>query len=136
MMKRAVNLLSDTVTQPSAAMRAAIAAAPVGDDVYGADPTVNELQRVAAAKLGKAAALFVPSYDHSMLFLLVVCTCTLTRVVCSGTMSNLIAIGAHCGRGDEIILGDKAHIFVYEGAGASGAFNVHSVAPTPLIDTV
>jgi threonine aldolase len=62
MLKRAVNMLSDTVTQPGAAMRQAIAAAQVGDDVYGADPTVQRLQQVAADKLGKQAALFVPSY--------------------------------------------------------------------------
>lgn len=62
MIKRAVNMLSDTVTQPGAAMRQAIAAAQVGDDVYGADPTVQRLQQIVAEKLGKQAALFVPSY--------------------------------------------------------------------------
>lgn len=93
-----VNFLSDTVTRPSAAMRQVIAAAEVGDDMFGADPSVKRLEKVAAEQLGKAAALYVPS----------------------GTMSNLIAIGTHCRRGDEVICGDKSHIFLYEGAGASG----------------
>jgi threonine aldolase len=82
-----VDLRSDTVTNPTIEMRAAMAEAVVGDDVYGEDPTINRLEEMAAALLGKEAALFVPS----------------------GTMSNLAAILAHCGRGDEVILGDKAH---------------------------
>ncbi|CEG46232.1 l-allo-threonine aldolase [Plasmopara halstedii] len=97
-----VNLLSDTVTCPTIAMRQVIAAADVGDDVFGADPSVNRLEKVAAERLGKSAALYVPS----------------------GTMSNLIAIGTHCRRGEEIICGDKAHIFLYEGAGASAYMGV------------
>ncbi|OWZ14999.1 L-allo-threonine aldolase [Phytophthora megakarya] len=106
-----VNFLSDTVTRPSVAMRQAIAAAEVGDDVYGADPTVNRLEHVAAERLGKQGALYVPS----------------------GTMANLIAIGTHCRRGDEVICGDKAHIFVYEGGGASAYMGVslHTVPNQP-----
>ncbi|KAF1333564.1 L-allo-threonine aldolase, partial [Globisporangium splendens] len=104
-------MVSDTVTRPSDAMRRAIAAAPVGDDVYSTDPSVNELQQFAAQLLGKQAALYVPS----------------------GTMSNLIALGAHCRRGDEIIVGDKAHIFMYEGAGASAYMGVglHTIKNQP-----
>ncbi|KAG7387794.1 putative low-specificity L-threonine aldolase 1 [Phytophthora pseudosyringae] len=105
------NLLSDTVTRPSAAMRQVIAAAEVGDDVFGADPSVKRLEKVAAERLGKPAALYVPS----------------------GTMSNLIAIGAHCRRGDEVICGDKAHIFLYEGGGANAYMGVslHTVPNRP-----
>jgi threonine aldolase len=78
-------------------MREAMAAAEVGDDVYGEDPTVNQLQVLAAERLGKEAALFVPS----------------------GTMGNLIAVLTHCGRGDEVIMGDCAHTFLYEAGGVS-----------------
>ncbi|KAH9098802.1 hypothetical protein Ae201684P_018012 [Aphanomyces euteiches] len=92
-----VNLISDTVTQPCARMRQAMATALVGDDVHGTDPTVRELQREAAQLLGKPAALFVPS----------------------GTMGNLISVGVHCNRGDEVILGNKSHVFKYEGGGAT-----------------
>ncbi len=92
-----IDLRSDTVTQPSPAMREAMARADVGDDVYGEDPTVNRLQELAAEMLGKEAALFVVS----------------------GTMGNLVSLLAHCGRGDEIILGDESHIFHYEQGGAS-----------------
>lgn len=92
-----IDLRSDTVTQPSPAMRAAMASAEVGDDVYGEDPTVNRLQERAAEILGKEAALFVAS----------------------GTMGNLVSLLAHCGRGDEVILGDESHIFHYEQGGAS-----------------
>ena len=90
-----IDLRSDTVTQPTDQMRAAIAAAKVGDDVYGEDPTVNELQAAAAERMGKPAALFVPS----------------------GTMGNLIALLAHCQRGDEVIVGDLAHTFLNETGG-------------------
>ena len=93
-----IDLRSDTVTLPSPAMRAAMAAADLGDDVYGEDPTVNRLERRAADLLGKEAALFVAS----------------------GTMSNLVALLTHCGRGDEAIVGDEAHILHYEVAGAAG----------------
>jgi threonine aldolase len=90
-----IDMRSDTVTWPTEAMRAAMAQAEVGDDVYGDDPTVNKLQAMAAEHSGKDAALFVPS----------------------GTMGNLIAFLVHCQRGDEAILGDLAHPFLYEGGG-------------------
>jgi threonine aldolase len=99
-----IDLRSDTVTHPTEAMRAAMARAEVGDDVYGEDPTVNRLQEMAAAMLGKEVGLFVPS----------------------GTMGNLVSILAHCGRGDEVILGNKAHTFLYEAGGISALGGVHS----------
>lgn len=99
-----VDLRSDTVTQPTPEMRAAMAQAAVGDDVYGEDPTVNRLQQMAAEMLGKEAGLFVPS----------------------GTMGNLSAVLAHCGRGDEVILGHLSHTFVYECGGISSLGGVHS----------
>lgn len=99
-----IDLRSDTVTHPTEAMRQAMANAPVGDDVFGEDPTVNKLQELAAEKMGKQAGLFVPS----------------------GTMGNLAAILAHCGRGDEVILGNKAHTFLYEAGGISALGGVHS----------
>ncbi|MEO7007919.1 MAG: GntG family PLP-dependent aldolase, partial [Caldimonas sp.] len=102
-----VDLRSDTVTRPTAAMRAAMAAAEVGDDVFGDDPTVNRLQEEIAAVLGKEAALFVPS----------------------GTQSNLVAIMSHCGRGDEYIVGQMAHTYRWEGGGAAV---LGSVQPQPL----
>lgn len=92
-----VDMRSDTVTQPTEAMRAAMMAAPVGDDVYGDDPTVNALQDKAAKLLGMEAALFVSS----------------------GTQSNLCAMLAHCQRGEEILCGDKYHVFIDEAGGAS-----------------
>ena len=100
-----VDLRSDTVTQPTPAMRAAMAAAQVGDDVYREDPTVNQLQEMAAAKMGKQAALFLPS----------------------GTMGNLAAVLAHCNRGDEAILGSKSHTFGSEVGGISALGGVHPV---------
>ncbi|RYY96106.1 MAG: low-specificity L-threonine aldolase [Comamonadaceae bacterium] len=102
-----VDLRSDTVTQPTPAMRAAMAAAPLGDDVFGADPSVNALQEKIAAMLGFEAALFVPT----------------------GTQSNLCAILSHCGRGDEYIVGQMAHSYRWEGGGAA-VFG--SVQPQPL----
>ena len=99
-----IDLRSDTVTQPTPAMRQAMAQAPLGDDVYGEDPTVNRLQEMSAQLLGKEAGLFVPS----------------------GTMGNLAAILAHCQRGDEVILGDKAHTFLFEAGGISALGGVHS----------
>jgi threonine aldolase len=99
-----IDLRSDTVTNPTQEMREAIAHAQVGDDVYGEDPTVNKLQEMAAERLGKEAGLFVPS----------------------GTMGNLASILAHCGRGDEVILGNKAHTFLYEAGGISALGGVHS----------
>ncbi|HEY4158536.1 MAG TPA: low-specificity L-threonine aldolase [Polyangiaceae bacterium] len=93
-----VDLRSDTVTRPTPAMRAAMAAAPVGDDVYGEDPSVRELETRVADLLGKEAALFVPS----------------------GTMSNQIALLCHTRPGDEVVIGEGAHIAYYEsGAGAA-----------------
>ena len=106
-MSKIVDLRSDTVTQPTAAMRAAMAAAPVGDDVFGDDPSVNALQDKLAALLGFEAALFVPT----------------------GTQSNLCAILAHCQRGDEYIVGQYAHCYRWEGGGAA-VFG--SVQPQPL----
>ena len=92
-----IDLRSDTVTQPTAAMRRAMASAAVGDDVFGEDPTVNALEAAAARRLGKQAALFVPS----------------------GTMSNLVALMTHCQPGEEVILGDQAHIVRAEVGGAA-----------------
>jgi threonine aldolase len=100
-----IDLRSDTVTHPTPAMREAMAHACVGDDVYGDDPTVNQLQDMAADMLGKEAGLFVAS----------------------GTMGNLAAILAHCGRGDEAILGDKSHTFLFEAGGISALGGVHSL---------
>ena len=99
-----IDLRSDTVTLPTPAMREAMANAQVGDDVYGEDPSINRLQEMAAERLGKQAALFVPS----------------------GTMGNLVAILAHCGRGDEVILGDKCHSVLFEAGGISALGGVHS----------
>ncbi len=102
-----VDLRSDTITQPTPAMREAMARAEVGDDVYGEDPTVNRLEAMAAEILGKEAGLFVAS----------------------GTMGNLVALLAHCQRGDEVILGDKSHTFLYEqgGMAALGGIVPHTV---------
>jgi len=94
---------SDTVTKPTPEMRAAMANAAVGDDVYGEDPTVNELQALSAQMLGKEQGLFVPS----------------------GTMGNLASVLAHCGRGDEVIMGTKAHTFLFEAGGISALGGVH-----------
>ena len=102
-----VDLRSDTVTQPSAGMRAAMAAAPLGDDVFGDDPSVNALQDKIAGMLGFEAALFVPT----------------------GTQSNLCGVLAHCQRGDEYIVGQMQHAYRWEGGGAA-VFG--SVQPQPL----
>jgi len=102
-----VDLRSDTVTQPTAGMRDAMAAAPLGDDVFGDDPSVNALQDKIAAMLGFEAALFVPT----------------------GTQGNLCAILAHCQRGDEYIVGQMQHCYRWEGGGAA-VFG--SVQPQPL----
>src|SRR6478609_6198748 len=97
---RIIDLRSDTVTRPTQAMREAMARAEVGDDVYGEDPTVNRLEEQVAALLGKEAALFVPS----------------------GTMGNQIALQCHTRRGDEVLLGEDAHLSTDEsGAGAAWA---------------
>ncbi len=92
-----IDLRSDTVTRPSDAMRRAMAEAEVGDDVLGDDPTVQRLEAAAAERIGKEAALYVPS----------------------GTMANLVALLTHCGRGDEAIVGSEAHILHHEAVGAS-----------------
>lgn len=102
-----VDLRSDTVTQPTAAMREAMFAAPLGDDVFGDDPSVNALQDKIAAITGKPAALFMAS----------------------GTQSNLCAIMAHCARGDEYLVGQLAHTYRYEGGGAAV---LGSIQPQPL----
>lgn len=103
-----IDLRSDTVTQPTPAMREAIAQAEVGDDVYGEDPTVKALQRRMAVKLGFEDALFVPS----------------------GTQSNLIALMSHCQRGDEYIVGMQAHCYRFEGGGAAV---LGSIQPQPIL---
>lgn len=102
-----VDLRSDTVTKPTPEMREAMAEAEVGDDVYGDDLTVNTLQEKAAEMLGKEAALFVPS----------------------GTMGNLLAILVHCARGEEVICGDKSHIYVNE---AGGMAALGGIFPHPI----
>jgi len=105
-MRRRIDLRSDTVTLPTQDMRQAMAAAELGDDVYGEDPSVNRLQQIGAERMGKEAALFVPS----------------------GTMGNLASILAVCGRGDEIILGDKSHTYLYEAGGVSSLGGIHTMA--------
>jgi threonine aldolase len=93
-------------------MREAMAAAEVGDDVWGDDPTVNRLEAESAHRLGKEAGLFVAS----------------------GTMGNLVAVLAQCGRGDEVILGDKAHTFVYEAGGIAALGGIHSYTVPVQLD--
>ena len=100
---RIIDLRSDTITRPTPAMRRAMADAEVGDDVFGEDPTVNRLEEMAAKRLGKGAALFVAS----------------------GTMANLVSLLVHCGRGDEVILGDRSHTFFYEQGGCAGLGGIH-----------
>src|SRR5215207_7231216 len=102
-----IDLRSDTVTQPGDAMRAAMAAAAVGDDVFGDDPTINRLQEMAARRFGMEAGLFFPS----------------------GTQSNCAALMAHCQRGDEVIVGQEAHTYRYE---AGGMAVLGSIQPQPL----
>ena len=99
-----IDLRSDTVTIPSEKMKEFILKAPLGDDVYGEDPSINALQEMGADIFKKEAALFVPS----------------------GTMANLISVLTHCNRGDEILLGDKSHIFYYEAGGVSAFGGIHS----------
>lgn len=102
-----IDLRSDTVTRPTSGMRAAMAAAEVGDDVFGDDPTVNRLQCIAAERFGFESALFFPT----------------------GTQSNLAALMAHCGRGDEFLVGQEAHTYKYEQGGAAV---LGSIQPQPL----
>lgn len=104
---RLIDLRSDTVTKPTAAMREVMARAEVGDDVFGDDPSVNALQERVAALLGKESALFVPS----------------------GTQSNLVALLCHCERGDEYIVGQLAHCYRWEGGGAAV---LGSIQPQPI----
>jgi len=98
-----IDLRSDTVTQPTPTMRKAMADADVGDDVFGEDPTVIQLEETAAERIGKEAALFVAS----------------------GTMANLVSQLTHCGRGDEMILGDRSHVFFYEQGGSAAIGGIH-----------
>ncbi|PIP36148.1 MAG: low-specificity L-threonine aldolase [Desulfobacterales bacterium CG07_land_8_20_14_0_80_52_14] len=98
-----IDLRSDTVTLPTPSMRQAMFSAEVGDDVFGEDPTIKRLEEMAARRMGKEAALFVAS----------------------GTMANIISQMIHCGRGDEMILGDQAHIFWYEQGGSAALGGIH-----------
>lgn len=100
---RQVDLRSDTLTRPTPSMLKAMAEARVGDDVFGEDPTINKLEEMAADRLGKEAALFVAS----------------------GTMGNLVSLLAHCGRGDEIILGNLSHTFFFEQGGSAAVGGIH-----------
>lgn len=102
-MSNPIDLRSDTITTPTLAMRQAMVEAEVGDDVYGEDPTVNRLEEMAAELLGKEAAVYVSS----------------------GTQGNLISVLSHCGRGDEMILGDKSHIFIAEQGGSAALGGIH-----------
>ena len=102
-----IDLRSDTVTRPTTGMRAAMAAAEVGDDVYGDDPTVNRLESMAAERFGTARALFFPT----------------------GTQCNLAALMSHCGRGDEYLVGQAAHTYRFEQGGAAV---LGSIQPQPL----
>jgi threonine aldolase len=98
-----IDLRSDTVTLPTPTMRQAMFDAELGDDVMGEDPTANRLEALAAERMGKEAALFVPS----------------------GTMANLICLLSHCGRGDEVIMGHIAHMFLLEGGGCAAVGGIH-----------
>jgi threonine aldolase len=108
---KTIDLRSDTVTLPTQAMRQAIYEADLGDDVFGEDPTTNRLEKMAAEQMGKKAAL----------------------LAASGTMGNLVCILTHCGRGEEVILGNKSHSFIYEvgGMSALGGIHPHTVANQP-----
>ena len=105
-----IDLRSDTLTQPTQAMREAMAQAQVGDDVFEEDPTVNHLEVLAAEKMGKEKALFVPS----------------------GTMGNLISVLTHCNRGDQVFLGDRSHIFIHEVGGLAA---LGGLFPQPFPNT-
>ncbi len=108
---KTIDLRSDTVTLPTAAMRQAICNAELGDDVFEEDPTTIRLEEMAAERMGKEAAL----------------------LVASGTMGNLVCVLTHCGRGEEVILGDQSHTFVYEAGGiaALGGVHPHTIANQP-----
>ncbi len=98
-----IDLRSDTVTKPTPAMRRAMMEAEVGDDVFGEDPTVNRLQEMAAQLMGKESALFVTS----------------------GTQGNMVSLLAHCGRGDEVIVGHLSHTYLYEQGGMAQLGGIH-----------
>lgn len=108
---KTIDLRSDTVTLPTQTMREAIYNAELGDDVFGEDPTTNRLEEMAAGRMGKEAAM----------------------LVASGTMGNLVSIMTHCRRGEEVILGDQSHTFVYEAGGVSavGGIHPHTVVNQP-----
>jgi threonine aldolase len=108
---KTIDLRSDTVTLPTQTMREAIYNAELGDDVFGEDPTTNRLEKIAAERMGKEAAM----------------------MVASGTMGNLVCVLTHCSRGEEVILGDQSHTFVYEAGGMSavGGIHPHTVANQP-----
>ena len=108
---KTIDLRSDTVTLPTQKMREAIYNAELGDDVFGEDPTTNRLERMAAERIGKEAAM----------------------LVASGSMGNLVSILTHCRRGEEVILGDQSHTFVYEAGGISavGGIHPHTVVNQP-----
>jgi threonine aldolase len=105
-----IDYRSDTVTKPTAAMKQAMVDAPLGDDVYGEDPTVIALEQQVAAQFGKAAGLFLPS----------------------GTQSNFVAMLSHCQRGEEVITAEQYHVFSYEARGASvlGGVSLHPLSST------
>ncbi len=100
---RPIDLRSDTVTLPTPGMRKAMLEAELGDDVYGEDPTVNLLETISADRMGKEAAVFVPS----------------------GTMANLVCLLAHCARGDEVIMGHMAHTFLFEAGSSAAVGGIH-----------
>jgi threonine aldolase len=108
---KTIDLRSDTVTLPTQTMREAIYNAELGDDVFGEDPTTNRLEKIAAERMGKEAAM----------------------MVASGTMGNLVCVLTHCSRGEEVILGDQSHTFVYEAGGMSavGGIHPHTIANQP-----
>ena len=108
---KTIDLRSDTVTLPTQTMREAIYHAELGDDVFGEDPTTNRLEKIAAERMGKEAAL----------------------MVASGTMGNLVCLLSHCRRGEEVILGDQSHTFLYEAGGISavGGIHPHTIANQP-----
>jgi threonine aldolase len=108
---KTIDLRSDTVTLPTQTMRQAIYNADLGDDVFGEDPTTNRLEKMSAERTGKEAAM----------------------LVASGTMGNLVSILTHCRRGEEVILGDQSHTFVYEAGGMSalGGIHPHTVVNQP-----
>ena len=108
---KTIDLRSDTVTLPTQTMREAIFNAELGDDVFGEDPTTNQLEKMAAERMGKEAAL----------------------MVASGTMGNLVCVLTHCRRGEEVILGDQSHTFLYEAGGISavGGIHPHTVVNLP-----